>query len=164
LLAEDHEIERLIHSLQTALAERAAKAGRHAVPPSDYLAYEAVVRSVHLAVDGVVPPRAAVAVVSHGDDEFLRLPGRVGMHLPQTERGTYAGYHPADSAEAIRHLEHAWTTGADFLVIPRGSFWWLDHYGDFAEFLDREHVCIHRDDGCVIYRLVGRRAPEGEAT
>ena len=45
-------------------------------------------------------------VVSNGDDELLELGAeRRGWHFPQMEDGTYAGYHPADSAEAIAHCE-----------------------------------------------------------
>ncbi|MDQ3996047.1 MAG: hypothetical protein M3303_03400, partial [Gemmatimonadota bacterium] len=160
LLAEDREIERLLHSLQTALADRAAKAGRGLVPPGDYLGYEAVIRGVQSAVEETVPPRAAVAVISRGDDELVRLRDRSGMHLPQTERGTYAGYHPADSAEAVRHLEDAQARGADFLVVPSASFWWLEHYREFAEALDRDHECVHRGEACAIYRLAERRVAE----
>lgn len=44
-------------------------------------------------------------VVSRGDSDLLNLGGRQAWHFPQTEDGVYAGYYPADSTEAITHLE-----------------------------------------------------------
>ena len=153
LLERDREVERHIHALQTALAERASAAAMAAPAPSDYLAYDGIVRGVHDAVDRVVPPGAGVAVVSRGDPDLVRLPGRRGVHLQQTPRGTYAGHHPANAAEAVAYVEDARRAGAEFLVVPSPSFWWLEHYDEFADVLNRRHECVHRDDACAIYRL-----------
>ena len=71
-----------------------------------------------------VPRDATVLVISKGDDDLLRLDGRVCGHFPQTDSGVYAGYHPADAAEAIRHLEALKTKGAEYLLVPATSFWW----------------------------------------
>ena len=150
LLETDREIERHIHALQAALAARLPASAPEA---SDYLAYDGVVREVRDAVQRVVPAGAVVAVVSRGDDELIRLPDRQGVHLQRTPRGTYVGHHPSDSAEAIAHLDEARRAGASFLVVPRPSFWWFDHYDTFASMLEREHECVHRADACAIYRL-----------
>lgn len=85
---------------------------------------------------------------------MLRLDGCTGEHFPQLAGGVYAGHHPADSREAIAELETQRSDGAEFLLIPQTSLWWLDHYGEFRDYL--RHSCrevVHRDDACVIFSL-----------
>ncbi len=83
-----------------------------------------------------VPEGSTVAVVSRGDEELVRLPGRQGWHFPQTPGGVYAGHHPADSAEAVAHLETVRTRGAEYLLVPCTAYWWLDHYDGLRRHLD----------------------------
>ena len=82
-----------------------------------------------------MPPKAVVAVISKGDPVLLELNERRGWHSPQDEQGTHAGYYPSSSAEAIAMLERLRAKGADILVVPGPALWWLDHYGEFAEYL-----------------------------
>jgi hypothetical protein len=77
-----------------------------------------------------------VLVISKGDGSLLRLNGCQGWHFPQTERGVYAGHHPANSEEAIAHLESLRARGAEFILIPATSRWWLEHYVGFGRHLD----------------------------
>src|SRR3712207_3563099 len=98
-------------------------------------AYQALVGRLRDLIHRTVPPGATVAVVSKGDPDLVTLEGRQGWHLPQDDRGGYAGYHPRDSAAAIEALEALRTRGADFLVLPATTRWWLDHYTDFAAHL-----------------------------
>ena len=51
------------------------------------------------------------------------------------EDGTYAGHHPADSAEAIAHLEALRAKGAEYIVFPQTALWWLDYYDALRELL-----------------------------
>lgn len=109
------------------------------------------------AMEAVMPAKSHALVVSRGDDRLLKLRGRSAGHFPQAEDGKYLGYHPSDSAEAIRHLEALRRKGAQFLVIPNTSLWWLDYYEDFrAHLSERYPVIVERDDVCVIYALEGR--------
>jgi hypothetical protein len=95
-----------------------------------------------------------VVVMTRGDDELLNLAERTGWHFPQQTNGVYEGYHPADSADAIRKLETVRTKGAEYLAIPSTSLWWLDHYRDFHVHLQSQYTeVIHRSDACVLYRL-----------
>jgi hypothetical protein len=109
------------------------------------------------AIRGVVgrllPVEASVAVVSKGDEELLRLNGLMALHFPQTEDGRYSGGHPADSVEAICHLEALREKGVEFLLIPTTAFWWLDHYAEFHRHLDAQYVRVWVDDSCIIYHL-----------
>ena len=106
------------------------------------------------AVARHVPLGATLLVASKGDSFLLDLPGRRGWHFPQTERGTYAGHHPASSREAIAHLEALHARGADYLVIPAPSAWWLEHYSEFRHYLESQCLPLGgAKDTCFIYQL-----------
>jgi predicted O-methyltransferase YrrM len=93
-------------------------------------------------------------VVSRGDDDLLKLDGRQGWHFPQTVGGVYAGHYPGDSAEAIAHLEALRAVGGDFLLFPSTALWWLEHYFEFKQHLERHYaVLIHQQDSCLILDL-----------
>ena len=105
-----------------------------------------------------VPRGAVVAVISRGDEQLVTMPGRRGWHFPQADSGVYAGHHPADSEAAIAHLERLRARGARYLVIPRTSFWWLDHYREFADHLQHASTCLARDERtCALFALSPRR-------
>jgi glycosyltransferase involved in cell wall biosynthesis/SAM-dependent methyltransferase len=124
-----------------------------------YLGYQLLIRKVREAVEGAVPAGATVVVVSKGDGELLRLEGRRGWHFPQRPDGIYSGHHPADGAAAVAHLEELRARGADYLLIPQTSLWWLDHYADFRRHLEgRYREALRQPDVCVIYSL--RSGPE----
>ncbi len=116
-------------------------------------AYRAMIPSIRDAASRTLPRDATVLVVSRGDNALVQLDGCRGWHFPQVADGTYAGHHPADSAEAIDHLESLRARGAQFLLFPETAFWWLDHYADFRQHLEATYTCHHKDDNCVIYCL-----------
>jgi SAM-dependent methyltransferase len=116
--------------------------------------YRRLVRQVREMVGTVAASGSIVLVVSKGDDELLKLEGRQGWHFPQDADGNYASHHPPDSATAIAHLEELRGKGAEYLVIPRTEFWWLDHYGEFAQHLESRYPTLVRDDGtCMVFAL-----------
>jgi hypothetical protein len=118
------------------------------------LAYQDMVSRIRQAVAATVPVGATVLVVSKGDDELLELNGRTGRHFPQVDGGTYSGHSPANDREAIEHLESLRAAGADYLVIPATSFWWLDHYRQFHEHLTvRYPVALRESETCLIFSL-----------
>jgi glycosyltransferase involved in cell wall biosynthesis len=108
--------------------------------------------AVRRAADAVVPPDSKVLVISRGDPELVKLPGRTASHFPQSEDGRYAGYHPADSRAAVAHLNEL-RRRADYLLLPSTSFWWLDYYAGFARHLRERFEPVWSDDDCVIFRL-----------
>jgi glycosyltransferase involved in cell wall biosynthesis len=123
---------------------------------TDNRGYRDVVARIRDIVSGIVPPEATVIVVSKGDPELVKLHGRRAWHFPQGHDGTYAGYHPADSNSAIQHLESLKARGADYLIIPQTSLWWLDHYSDFRLHLERHYKSVvHQEDTCVMFALRG---------
>jgi len=106
-----------------------------------------------------VPAGSIVAVVSRGDDELLAFDRRRGWHFPRTNKGVYAGHHPADSTEAIAHVAELRKRGAKYLLIPRTGFWWLEHYTELRDYLEYRCRRVWRDERtCVLYALARRRA------
>jgi GT2 family glycosyltransferase len=115
--------------------------------------YPEVRRRIREVVNAELPTGSVVVVVSRGDDNLLQLGPRRGWHFPQTQAGVYAGYHPADSGEAIAHLEEIRRKGADYLLFPSTAFWWLGFYGDFQKYLESHYPCICSDPSCLIFQL-----------
>jgi hypothetical protein len=129
----------------------------------EYLDYPRLVGHIREVAKAVLPAEATVVVVSKGDEELLKLgDGRRGWHFPQNEDGVYAGYYPADSAEAISHLEELRSRGADFLLFPETAFWWLERYGDFKQHLDDARYQRIWSDKCIIYQLRDSRPDNAE--
>ena len=101
-------------------------------------------------------------VVSNGDEALLGVPEREGWHFPQDPDGGYAGHHPADDATAIEELERQRERGADFLVVPSSSSWWLEHYKGFRRHLGRYERLAADPDVALIYELRSRIASSAE--
>ncbi len=124
--------------------------------------YEALVDRIRHRVDASLPEGATVAVVSRGDYRLMHLGGRQAWHFPRADNGLYAGYHPRTSDDAISHLEELRASGADYLLFPATSAWWLDYYDDFHRHLDGRYARLVDDPAvCVIYALDTR--PPAEA-
>jgi glycosyltransferase involved in cell wall biosynthesis len=116
--------------------------------------YQRLIVRIREAVHTTLPPGATVVVVSKGDEELLELgEGRRGWHFPQNEEGVYAGYYPADSTEAIAHLEELRDRGAEFLLFPGTAFWWFEKYEGFGRHLEGHYRRVWDDEVCVIHEL-----------
>jgi GT2 family glycosyltransferase len=116
--------------------------------------YEDLVGRVRQLIEAHVPPAAKVLVVSKGDDALLELGRREARHFPLDEDGDYAGYNPANGDSAVRHLQELQARGAQFLVFPRPSLWWLEYYRELREYLENHcRVSVRRMDTCVVYDL-----------
>lgn len=103
-----------------------------------------------------VPSAAKVLVVSHGDDDLVAFGDWRTSHFPQDESGGYAGFHPADSGEAIGHLEDLRAAGAEYLVFPPTAAWWLDHYQGLRMHLESSYRFVPASEDCVVVSLAGR--------
>lgn len=115
--------------------------------------YRLLVARVRERLLASVPTGATVAIVSKGDSQLLDLPGLGGVHLPQDDRGTWAGYHPADGADALAHLLALRDGGAQYLAIPSPSRWWLDHYGALQQHLVDHATVLVDDDDLLLFHL-----------
>jgi GT2 family glycosyltransferase len=106
---------------------------------------------------------ATALVISKGDESLFASDWLNCWHFPQDTNGDYSGFHPADSGSAIIQLEALRAKGADYLVIPCTSLWWLDYYKRFRDYLHHRYREFHcEDDVCVIYAL--REASRGSET
>jgi hypothetical protein len=118
------------------------------------LQYDQSIARVRRIVASLLPRNAVVLVASKGDPRLVDLAPRTGWHFLRTADGVYAGHHPADSAAAIQALKDLRAKGAGYLLFPKTSLWWLDHYAGFREFLDKRYRVVVRDERtCVIYAL-----------
>jgi hypothetical protein len=90
-------------------------------------------------------------VISRGDEALLEFDYCAGWHFPQSSDGGYAGHYPEDGEAALAHLESLRTRGAQFLVVPAPSSWWLAHYVPLGQAL--ESKCVWRTEGCAIFEL-----------
>jgi GT2 family glycosyltransferase len=138
---EANRLEEEVRALQQRL-EEAEEGGSEEGPSEEFtasrrLGYRRQVEQVRAAVREAVPAGASVLVVSRGDRALVDLEGRDGRHFPQDTAGGYLGHHPRDSADAVARLEALRAGGAEYLVLPAASSWWLDHYTGFAEHLAR---------------------------
>ena len=120
------------------------------------LAYRAAVESATTTLEQITEPGSTVLVVSRGDDRLVALDGRRGKHFPQADDGRWAGYHPADSASAINHLEAMRDRRARYLAFPSASFWWLHHYADLTAHLEANYRRIHSGEHLLVFDVGGR--------
>jgi hypothetical protein len=129
-------------------------------------AYAELVERVRDLVDRYVPQGSTVAVVSRGDPALLELGETVGWHVPGAEDGRYVGYHPADTQDAIGTVESVRARGAEFLLVPDTSSWWLSHYEGLREHLERLGPPLAEEPGtATLFALSGPRSVlEREAT
>ena len=117
------------------------------------LEHRDMVRRIRRIADLALPPGSRVVVISRGDDELVSFSRVTANHFPQSPDGSYSGHHPADSDEAIAHLEDLRRRGADFLLIPETSTWWMAHYGGFADHVRRLPVIADQPGTCLIFAL-----------
>ncbi len=150
----EEKVSRLIqHRLEAIALRRQFPTFREAM--SAYVRrYEQLPERIREVVRTALPSESTVIVVSKGDTELLKLDARNAWHFPQTEDGVYAGYYPANSTEAIAHLEALRAKGADFLLFPSTALWWLEYYGEFKQHLECQYrVVVCQEDTCVIFGL-----------
>lgn len=154
---EANRLEAEVRGLQERLAREGAESeqadGDDPFAANPRLGYRRLVERVRAAVGENIPAGASVLVVSRGDRDLIRLDGDLaGGHFPQDADGGYLGHHPSDSKEAVAHLEALRRDGAQYLVLPATSYWWLEHYADFAAHL-RSRYPSTQLDGCTVFRL-----------
>ena len=128
-----------------------AKWGRAWQPPvrRDRAAYEAARVRIQALVRTSLPAGATVAVISKGDDELLESlaeDGRRAWHFPQSDDGDYLPSYPSDSADAMNLITATKRKGAEYLLIPQHSAWWLDHYREMAADLRRRAALLDHAD------------------
>jgi glycosyltransferase involved in cell wall biosynthesis len=73
--------------------------------------------------------------------------------IPFTEHnGQYWG-QPADDDTAIREFNRLHQTGASAIVFLWHTFWWLDHYVGFSDYLRQKFSCVLQNDYLIAFDL-----------
>jgi len=93
-----------------------------------------------------LPPRAAVLVAGKQPADPMTLDGCHTFRYPRA-------YLPADSTQAIAHLETLRDMGAGFLLFPGTEFWWFEQYPEFRLHLETKYQQLWNDENCVIFLL-----------
>ena len=105
-------------------------------------------------LEALLPAKAHAAVVSKGDPDLIAARRFTAEHFPREKNGEWTGWHPADSAACLAYLDAARADGAAFFVIPKPSFWWLDHYAEFAGHLRAHYRLIAEQRAlCAVWSL-----------
>lgn len=101
-------------------------------------------------IEPLIPPGSRFILV---DDQQCsgQFPGWDA--LPFLEKnGVYWGPSP-DSATAVSELERLRRQGAGFIVFAAPSFWWLEHYPDFAQHLRTSFPCLLENGQLTMFDL-----------
>lgn len=87
------------------------------------------------------------------DEDHLRNELINFTSIPFTENeGEYFGI-PADDDDAIKELERLRIHGAEFIVLAWMSFWWLDYYKQWHQYLRTNFPCILENKRLIIFDL-----------
>jgi GT2 family glycosyltransferase len=121
---------------------------------SQELEYHGLRTRIQKKIRETIPVGSTVVFISKGDQALVDLEGYQGWHFPMDKNGAYAGFHPSDSQAAISHLDELINRGAEYLVIPSTSLWWLKHYTEFSRQLSsRFSLAVDVQQTCQIYGL-----------
>ncbi|MEK6250794.1 MAG: sulfotransferase [Actinomycetota bacterium] len=152
-----------LRRVEAAASEAPAAADEEPEKTGAARAYDQLVDEVRVRARELIPKGSTVLVASKGDDELLELDGRRAMHFPVAVDGGYLGWHPVGDTAVIAQLEALRASGADHLLLPATTMWWLDHYNGLRRHMEDRYEELHRDERCVIYglRTEGRRDPSG---
>jgi hypothetical protein len=82
----------------------------------------------------ISPADALVLVPDGGDPTTIYYSRRKGWHVWEAE----------DSQGAIAELERRRNEEADYFILPRYRFWWLNYYKEFREHLHLNYKCIRK--------------------
>ena len=108
-------------------------------------------RSAGLELKKITPGNALIVAADDGNPTLFYYAERKGWHFPEKD-GMWQG-GPRDNEQAIVDLEQLRGRGASYFVFPRDTFWWLNYYTDFAQYLKRSAELIRATDDFKIYRL-----------
>jgi hypothetical protein len=116
------------------------------------------VRLAALELARAVPSRARYALIDGGEwqDEWACEANR----MPVLEGGGTCGGPPEDDETAIQQLKQLQRCGAEYVVVGKPAFWWLDCYPGFRNYLLASAECCHQDDLIAVFRMRTNNAAE----
>jgi len=111
----------------------------------------AQLRDAGLELSKVTTPDALIVAADMGDPTIFYYAHRKGWHFLEKD-AIYNG-NPDDSQQAINDLERLRRRGATHFVFTRNTFWWLQSYPEFAEYLVQNATPIEATPEFRIYKL-----------
>jgi Methyltransferase domain len=100
----------------------------------------------------VVPPSDSFILVYDGDPRFEGGLS-ISRGLPFLEHGGVYWGPPHNDEEAIRELERMRRFGSAFIIFIWRSFWWLDYYPGFHQYLCSKFQCVRKNDCLIAFDL-----------
>jgi hypothetical protein len=91
-------------------------------------------RTAGLELKASTPAASLVVAADYGDPTVFYYAERRGWHFLEKD-GMYNG-HPTTGADAIADLQNLRGRGATHIVFYSGTFWWLDYYKEFTDYLN----------------------------
>lgn len=116
-----------------------------------YLPIAAPFRRAGMELKKITPRDALIVAADDGNPTLFYYAERKGWHFPEKD-GMWQGA-PRDSGQAIVDLEQLRTRGASYFVFPQDSFWWLNYYTDFGQYLNGSAALIKATSDFKIYQL-----------
>jgi GT2 family glycosyltransferase len=116
-------------------------------------ARDQMLASIRDTVAKHVPIGSTLAVISKGDHQLLSFDHHHAAHFSQDRNGNYSGHHPADGDEVRSSLRRAIEQGANFLLVPAHSFWWIDFYTALHPVFHAPQALVCETEHCRIFRL-----------
>jgi hypothetical protein len=126
--------------------------------------YHQLLNNIRARICSTTPAGATILIATENEEQLLQLQNHRAWHFLRGSDGSYAGHHPATDAEAITQLELLRSQGADFLVLPSFSWWWLDYYPEFRRHLEQRSQRICVDEDCMIYSLATTQSSRAQST
>ncbi len=139
--ASEDQKEFAISTDETALVSAAGEAFARRFD-TQFAEYDELVSDIRQFVDSNIPQSYEILVASKGDETLVRFDNHSANHFPQSPDGRYAGCYPADDLSAIAHLEELRAEGAQCLLFPKTSLWWLKHYPEFGKHLYQRYSAL----------------------
>jgi SAM-dependent methyltransferase len=141
---------RALPSEVLALERQMSRPDPHAAdPPEDWL------QNLHRAELDVktLIPRGSTCILVDENHWGASRNTLQSVMLPFLERnGEYWGL-PPDDETAIRELGRMRDAGAEYVIFPWHSFWWLDHYAHFAQHLRSAFPCLVENEHLIVFKL-----------
>ncbi len=105
-------------------------------------------------IKSLIPIKSSLIIVHDNTLDLERPFTLINYHMiPFLEcNGKYWG-KPADDAIAISELNRLKSQGAQWLVFAWVSFWWLEYYQDFYQYLCVHFPCVLKNERLIIFRL-----------
>lgn len=126
----------------------------HYVRPH-YYSWANSMRNAGMEIDRIADKDALIVAQDRGDPTLIYYSKRKGWHIPiSPTSGLFVG-NPETSDEIITQLEERRAEGADYLVFPSHTRWWLDYYKEFQQHVDSLYRRVRENEEYVIIDLRG---------